>query len=158
MAKNGCAFVSALIRNCPTLPEGGGAPLCVAPGCTYSGTRCAIFPTFLSIWLVRCPGLQVMEYLFTVVDRHPLAWSDSSRLDYIYYAPEAHIMYLTVSSSFLINFVMGGGGGARAGWLISLMYLSGPSRVIKFLYSPAPPPPTVWALKPSLCIKPPMHL
>jgi hypothetical protein len=35
-------------------------------------------------------------------------------------------MYLTVSSSFLISFVMGG---------------SGPSRLIKFLYSPAPPPP-----------------
>jgi hypothetical protein len=31
--------------------------------------------------------------------------------------------------SFLISFVMGGEGG------------SGPSRVIKFLYSPAPPPP-----------------
>ncbi len=34
-----------------------------------------------------------------------------------------------------------------AGWLSSLMHLSSPSRVIKFLYSPAPPPPTVWALK-----------
>ncbi len=33
-----------------------------------------------------------------------------------------------------------------AGWLSSLNHLSGPSRVIKFLYSPAPPPPTVWAL------------
>jgi hypothetical protein len=42
-------------------------------------------------------------------------------------------MYLTVVSSFLINFVMGG---------------SGPSRAIKFLCAPAPPPPTVWALKP----------
>ncbi len=38
-------------------------------------------------------------------------------------------------------------GAAWAGWLSSLMHLSGPSRVIKFLYSPAPPPPTVWALK-----------
>jgi hypothetical protein len=28
------------------------------------------------------------------------------------------------------------------------MQLSGPSRVIKFLYAPAPPSPTVWALKP----------
>jgi hypothetical protein len=44
-------------------------------------------------------------------------------------------MYLTVSSSFLISFVRGG---------------SGPSRAIKFLYAPAPPPPTVWALKPPL--------
>jgi hypothetical protein len=25
---------------------------------------------------------------------------------------------------------------------------SGPTRVIKFLYAPAPPPPSVWALKP----------
>jgi hypothetical protein len=30
------------------------------------------------------------------------------------------------------------------------MHLSGQSRVIKFLYSPAPPPPTVWDLKPPL--------
>jgi hypothetical protein len=37
------------------------------------------------------------------------------------YAPEAHIMYLTVSSSFLISFVMG---------------KSGPSRVIKYLIAP----------------------
>jgi hypothetical protein len=42
-----------------------------------------------------------------------------------FYAPEAHIMYLTVSSSFLISFVMGGGGGA--------------SRVIKFLNAPESP-------------------
>jgi hypothetical protein len=28
------------------------------------------------------------------------------------------------------------------------MHLSGPSRGIKFLYTPAPPPPKVWALKP----------
>jgi hypothetical protein len=42
-------------------------------------------------------------------------------------------MYLTVSSSFLISFVMGG---------------SGPTRVIKFLYSPVPPPLALWALKP----------
>ncbi len=32
---------------------------------------------------------------------------------------------------------MGGGG-------------SDPSRAIKFLYAPAPPPPTLWALKPTL--------
>ncbi len=42
-------------------------------------------------------------------------------------------MYLTVVSRFLISFVMGG---------------SGPSRANKFLYAPAPPPPSVWALKP----------
>jgi hypothetical protein len=41
-----------------------------------------------------------------------------------FYAPEAHIMYLTVSSSFLISFVM---------------HLSGPSRVIKFLNAPERP-------------------
>jgi hypothetical protein len=28
------------------------------------------------------------------------------------------------------------------------MHLSSPSRAIKFLYAPAPPHPTVWALKP----------
>ncbi len=56
-----------------------------------------------------------------------------------------------------------------AGWLISLFHLSGPSMVIKFLYSPAPPLPTVWALdlprihpvkvtKGLVCKKQPMHL
>ncbi len=40
------------------------------------------------------------------------------------------------------------GGGHRAGRLSFIMHLSGPSRAIKFLYAPAPPPPTVWALKP----------
>ncbi len=50
-----------------------------------------------------------------------------------FYAPEVHIMYLTVVSWFLISFVMGG---------------SGPSRANKFLYEPAPPPLSVWALKP----------
>ncbi len=53
------------------------------------------------------------------------------------------------------------GGSAREGWLSSFMHLSGPSRVIKFLYAPAPLPPTVWALNLSrvlLCIKPTMHL
>ncbi len=49
-------------------------------------------------------------------------------------APEAHIMYLTVGSWFLISFVMGGGGG--------------PSRANKFLNAPAPPLPSVYALKP----------
>jgi hypothetical protein len=34
--------------------------------------------------------------------------------------------------------------------LNSFMHPSGHSRVIKFLYAPAPPPPKVWALKPSL--------
>jgi hypothetical protein len=41
-----------------------------------------------------------------------------------FYAPEAHIMYLTVSSSFLISFVMGG---------------SSLSRVIKFIKVPERP-------------------
>jgi hypothetical protein len=40
----------------------------------------------------------------------------------------------------------GWGGGAGAWRLSSFMHLSGP-RAIKFLYAPAPPPPTVWALK-----------
>jgi hypothetical protein len=43
---------------------------------------------------------------------------------YDFYAPEAHFMYLTVSSSFLISFVMGG---------------SDPNRVIKFLNAPERP-------------------
>ncbi len=68
----------------------------------------------------------------------------------IFYAPEAHIMYLTVSSSFLISFGKGG-GAARVGRLSSFMHLSGLNRVIKFLYAPAPPPPTVWALKHPSC-------
>ncbi len=46
---------------------------------------------------------------------------------------EEDIMYLTVVSWFLISFVMGG---------------SSPSRANKFLYAPAPPPPSVWALNP----------
>ncbi len=45
-------------------------------------------------------------------------------------APEEHIMYLTVVSWFLISFVMVA------------------SSSNKFLYAPAPPPPSVWALKP----------
>jgi hypothetical protein len=42
----------------------------------------------------------------------------------VFYTLEAHIMYHTVSSSFLISFIMGG---------------SGPSRVIKFLNAPERP-------------------
>ncbi len=68
-------------------------------------------------------------------------------LDYFsFYALETHIMYLTVSSLFLISFVMGGAVQARQ--LSSFMHLSGPSRAIKFLYAPVPPSLTVWALKP----------
>ncbi len=43
-------------------------------------------------------------------------------------------MCLTVVSCFLISFVKG---------------RSGPSRAYKFLYAPALPPPSIWALKPS---------
>ncbi len=50
-----------------------------------------------------------------------------------FYAPEGHIMYLTVVSWFLISFVIGG---------------SDPGRANKFLYAPAPSSPSVWALKP----------
>jgi hypothetical protein len=41
-----------------------------------------------------------------------------------------------------------GGVGAGAGRLSNYMHLSGPSRGIELLYAPAPPPLTVWALKP----------
>ncbi len=52
---------------------------------------------------------------------------------------EAHYVYHTVSSWFLIKFAMGGGGGraARAGRLNYFMHLL-----------PHHPRPTVWALKP----------
>jgi hypothetical protein len=53
-------------------------------------------------------------------------------------------MYLTVSSSFLLSFLMGGSGQSRV-----IKFLNSPERPkqgIKFLYSPAPPPPTVWTL------------
>jgi hypothetical protein len=58
-----------------------------------------------------------------------------SRGTYQFYAREAHIiiMYLTVVSLISNKFCNGG---------------SGTSRAIKFLYAPAPPPPSVWALKP----------
>ncbi len=58
-----------------------------------------------------------------------------------YYVPYS---FLFISNNFC------NGGSAPAGWLSSLMHLSGPMGVIKFLYSPAPPLPTVWALKPPL--------
>ncbi len=62
------------------------------------------------------------------------------------YAPEVHIMYLTVSSWFLMSFVMG--GMARAGRLSSFMHLlSHPPQ-----YGPWNPPRGL------LGIKPPMHL
>jgi hypothetical protein len=57
-----------------------------------------------------------------------------------YYVPHS---FLLISNKFC-----NGGGAARAGPLSSFMHLSGTSRVIKFLYAPAPPTPTVWALKP----------
>ncbi len=41
----------------------------------------------------------------------------------VFYVPEAHVMYLTVFSSFLISFVMGWGEAARAGWLSSFIHL-----------------------------------
>ncbi len=96
--------------------------------CSPSCWNISCFETFAFYFLSYCT--RMMLYLLCVL---------------IFYAPEAHIMYLKVSSSFLISFVMGG-GATRAGWLSSLMHLSGPSRVIMSLYSLAPPPPTVWAL------------
>ncbi len=109
-----------------------------------------------------------------------------------FYALERPSIHLTVCCWFLNKFWMGGGGvsGGKAmgpswrgrirgvdgenkrggaGWLSSLIHPSSPSRVIKFLYSPAPPPPTVWALdlprihpikvtRGLVCIKHPMHL
>jgi hypothetical protein len=49
--------------------------------------------------------------------------------------------YVPYSFLFISNKFCNRGGPAQAGWLSSLMHLSGPSRVIKFLYSLAPPPP-----------------
>jgi hypothetical protein len=60
-------------------------------------------------------------------------WAPRIRIRNYFYAPEAHIIYLTVVSWFLISFVMGGSGSNRAN---------------KFLYAPAPPSLSVWALKP----------
>ncbi len=65
------------------------------------------------------------------------------KVHYCFYVPEAHIMYLT-NSLFIISFVMG--GAAWAGRLSFFWHQSGPSRAIKFLkflYAPAPSPPTV---------------
>ncbi len=77
-----------------------------------------------------CNSQTVFTILFSAKKGHRTCRLQTLSVSY-FYAPEAHIMYLTISSSFLISFVMGE---------------SGPSRVIKFLYSPGPPPPTVWAL------------
>jgi hypothetical protein len=50
---------------------------------------------------------------------------------YYFYAPEAHIIYLTVSYSFLISFVKGGGGGwsgpSRVGWALEFSSFFGPT-------------------------------
>jgi hypothetical protein len=95
---------------------------------------------------------------------HTVLWSSifvgEVRTQSTFMHREAHIIYHTVSSSFLISFVMG--EPARAGWLSSSMHLSSPSRVSKFLYSPAPPTPHSMGPETSLvgflCTKPPMHL
>ncbi len=56
-----------------------------------------------------------------------------------YYVPYS---FLLISNKFC------NGGAAQEGRLSSFKHLSDPSMAIKFLYAPAPPPPTVWALKP----------
>ncbi len=73
------AFVSALIRNCLTLPEG---ERCTAPGCAYSGTGAPFF-SHIRVNLVgplpRSFGFSVFqffEYLFTVVDRTTTRWPE----------------------------------------------------------------------------------
>ncbi len=72
----------------------------------------------------------------------------------IFYMPEAYIIHFIWHCWFLKCSVQRpvwmGGGGAGAGWLSSFMQLSGLSKAIEFLYAPAFPPPTVWALKPPL--------
>jgi hypothetical protein len=52
--------------------------------------------------------------------------------------------YVPYSFLFISNKFCNGGSGPSS----SFMHLSGPSRAIQSLYAPAPPPPTVWALKP----------
>jgi hypothetical protein len=67
---------------------------------------------------------------------------------------EAYIMHFIWHCWFLNCSVqrpvwMGGDRSPGAGRLSFFMHLSGPSRVIQFLYAPVPPPPPpVWALKP----------
>ncbi len=91
-----------------------------------------------------------------------------------FYVPEHPFMHLIVCCWFLISSGWGGVGVGEARgpnyrgrirgvegwrgrirrggaeWLSYCMQLSGPSRAIKLLYSYAPPPPTVWILKPPL--------
>jgi hypothetical protein len=63
-------------------------------------------------------------YIFAAMDTLFAVPSTIICIDSLFYAPEAHIMYLTASSWFLISFVMGG---------------SGLSKAIKFLYAPEQP-------------------
>jgi hypothetical protein len=60
-----------------------------------------------------------------------------------FYAPEGEGAYYVPYSFLLISYKFCNGGEQ----LSSFRHLSGPSSAIKFLYAPAPPPPTVWALK-----------
>jgi hypothetical protein len=51
------------------------------------------------------------------------------------------LLYVAYSFLLISNKFCNGGAAAQAGGLSSFMHLSGPSRVIKFLYAPGPPPP-----------------
>ncbi len=95
-------------------------------GCPWRSWKCN--PWLFCPWHVRCISLLCVTIVVFMHRRRILST-------------------FRVSSWFLTSFVMGGGGSSPSR-AIKFMHLSGTSRVIKFLNAPAPPLPTVWALKP----------
>jgi hypothetical protein len=85
--------------------------------------RCLVAMLLVVFFTLR-PALGSPAFLEAVDLRASMTRAYANKYKNIFYAPEVHIMYRTVSSSFLISFVMEG---------------SGPSRVIKFLNAPERP-------------------